>query len=162
MNAQAKLRMELLFLLALIAAAPTVARAQPGCEELNEVATFNYRNYGIGVHRDCGVFDPVCEVLRLKQIALGAPLAEWIVVSRDAALAAGVSPIPPNVRSQVEHLFPASVLDKARFKTGGGFLGTLQFWREEMGSRGAITLDYVIVFADQSRLGDIKLWTHEL
>jgi uncharacterized protein (TIGR03437 family) len=150
-----------LLLLAMLATAPTVALAQPGCEELNDVATFNYRSYGIGVHRDCGVFDPICEALRLKQIIAGAPVAEWIVVSRTAALSAGVSPIPPNIRSQVEHLFPASVLDKVRFKTGGGFLGTLQFFREEMGG-GAITLDNVIVFVDQSRVNELKLWVHEL
>ncbi len=162
MNSQLRPKLRLLLLLALLATAPTVALAQPGCEELNDVGTFNYRNYGIGVHRDCGVFDPVCEVLRLKQIALGAPVAEWIVVSRTAALSAGVSPIPPNVRSQVEHLFPASVLDKARFKTGSGFLGTLQFFGDEMGGRGAITLDNVIVFFDQSRVTNVKLWTHEL
>lgn len=162
MNSAFRLKLGFLLLLALIATAPAAALAQPGCEELNDVATFNYRNFGIGVHRDCGAFDPICEALRLKQIIAGAPLAEWIIASRDAALAAGVSPIPPNVRSRVEHLFPASVLDRARFKTGGGFLGTLQFWREEMGSRGAITLDYVIVLSDQSRLSDIRLWTHEL
>jgi uncharacterized protein (TIGR03437 family) len=161
MNSQFKSTLGLLLWLALLGAAPTVAFAQRGCEELNDVATFNYRNYGIGVHRNCGDFNPICEALRLKQIALGKPVEAWIRLSREAALSAGVSPIPANIRNQVAHLFPASLLDKVRFKTGSGFLGTLQWFREEM-TGGAITLDDIIVFSDESRANNLRTWVHEL
>jgi uncharacterized protein (TIGR03437 family) len=161
MNSQFRLTLGLLLLLVIIGTAPTVAFAQRGCEELNDVSTFDYRNYGIGVHRSCGDFDPICAALRLKQIALGKPVEAWIRLSREAALSAGVSPIPASIRTQVAHLFPASLLDKVRYKTGSGFLGTLQFFREEMGG-GAITLDEVIVFANESKEFNVKTWVHEL
>jgi uncharacterized protein (TIGR03437 family) len=161
MNSQFRLKLWLLLSLALIAIAPTPALAQPGCEELNDVGSFDYRSYGIGVHRTCGDFDPICAALRLKQIALGKPIEAWISLSREAALSAGVSPIPPNIRNQVEHLYPAPLLDKVRFKSGSGFLGTLQWFREEM-SGGAITLDNIIIFSDDSRAGNLRIWVHEL
>lgn len=149
--------------LLIIAGLPRPAQtfAQGNCQELNDLLTFDYRNWGIGKHRDCAWYDPVCNALKLKQIAAGAPVATWINVSRAAALAAGVSPMPPEVRAQLAHLYPASLLDKVRYKTGSGFLGTLQWFRDEMGG-GAITLDDVIVFFDQSREKDKKLWAHEL
>lgn len=160
MNSQFRLRLGLLLSLAIIGIAPVAAFAQ-GCDELNDAGAFNYRSYGIGVHRDCGFFDPICEALRLKQIALGKPIEEWISKSRDAAVIAGVSPMPPNIRSQIAHLFPAPLLDKVRFRVGSSVLGTLDWFREEMGG-GAITLNDVIVFFDQSRATNVKLWTHEL
>jgi hypothetical protein len=149
--------------LLMIAGLPRPAQtfAQGNCQELNDLLTFDYRNWGIGKHRDCDWYDPVCNALKLKQIAAGAPVATWINLSHAAALAAGVSPIPPEIRAQLDHLYPASLLDKVRYKTGSGFLGTLQWFREEMGG-GAITLDDVIVFFDQSREYDPKLWAHEL
>jgi hypothetical protein len=135
--------------------------AQGSCEELNFLTSFNYRSWGIGVHRDCG-YDPVCHTLRLKQIALGAPVAAWILASREAALSAGVSPMPPEIRNQLIPLFPPSLLDRVRFKTGSGFLGTLQWFRSEMEGKGAITLVDVIVFADAQRVNSLSLWAHEL
>jgi Domain of unknown function (DUF4157) len=139
--------------------APTFA--QGSCEELNALTTFNYRSWGIGVHRDCGL-DPVCHALRLKQIALGAPVAAWILASREAALSAGVSPMPPEIRNQLIPLFPPALLDRVRYKTGSGFLGTLQWFRSEMEGKGAITLVDVIVFVDPQRVNSLTLWAHEL
>lgn len=140
---------------------PAQISAQVNCQELNDLLTFDYRSWGIGKHRDCDWYDPVCHALKLKQIALGAPVATWINLSRAAALAAGVSPMPPQIRAQLDHLYPASLLDKVRYKTGSGFLGTLQWFRDEMGG-GAITLDDVIVFFDQSKEFNARLWAHEL
>ncbi|MCI0390105.1 MAG: DUF4157 domain-containing protein [Acidobacteria bacterium] len=135
--------------------------------------TFNYRDWGIGVHRDCkscDIFDVpchaewlVCQALRAKQIALGKPVEGWILLSREAAISAGVSPIPANIRNKLGHLFPASLLNKVRFKTGSGFLGSLQWFRNEMEGKGAITLVDVIVFVDANKAAnDVKLWAHEL
>ena len=153
--------LEVFLLLALIGVTPMAVRGQSGCQEIMDLSTVDSRNYGIGVHRSCGDIDPICEVLRLKQIALGVPVEVWIRLSREAAYSAGVSPMPPNIRNQVGHLFPAPILDKVRFKAGSGFLGSLQWFREEMGG-GAITLNDVIVFADESSVSNVKLWVHEL
>jgi hypothetical protein len=148
--------------LLLCAALTTQTFAQGSCAEVNALTTFNYRSWGIGVHRNCAWYDPVCNALKLKQIALGAPVAAWILASREAALSAGVSPMPPEMRNQLIPLFPPALLDRVRFKTGSGFLGTLQWFRSEMEGKGAITLVDVIVFADPQRVNSLTLWAHEL
>lgn len=136
--------------------------AQGSCQDLNALTSFNYRSWGIGVHRNCDWYDPVCHTLRLKQIALGAPVAAWILASREAALSAGVSPMPPEIRNQLTPLFPPSLLDRVRYKTGSGFIGTLQWFRSDMEGKGAITLVDVIVFANPDRVNNLSLWAHEL
>lgn len=141
---------------------PAQIFAQGSCEELNAITTFNYRSWGIGVHRSCDWYDPVCNTLKLKQIALGAPVATWINLSREAAISDGVSPMPQGIRDQLIPLFPASLLDRVRYKTGSGFLGTLQWFRSELEGKGAITLVDTIVFADAQRVQNLSLWAHEL
>jgi len=148
------------------------ARAQDECLEVKYLMTFDYRSFGIGVHRDCGScdwWDPICnaellrcETMKARQIALGLPLVGWIIASRAAAIDAGVSPIPPEIREQLAHLYPPALLDKVRYKTGSGYLGTLQWLREEMGNKGAITLIDVIVFSTPDGARTAKLWAHEL
>jgi hypothetical protein len=141
--------------------APTLA--QGSCQELNDLMNFDYRNWGIGTHRDCALYDLPCQALKAKQIALGAPIQLWILASREAALSAGVSPMPEHIRTQLAHLYPASLLDSVRYKTGSGFLGTLQFLRDEMDESGAITLKEVIVFRNASDATcNVRLWAHEL
>jgi hypothetical protein len=141
----------------------SVTKAQSGCSDLNELMNFDYRNWGIGVHRDCELYNLVCLGLKAKQIALGAPVQAWILASREAALSAGVSPMPAHIRSQLAHLYPASLLDSVRYKTGSGFLGTLEWLRYEMEGAGAITLKDVIVFANASDAScNVRLWAHEL
>ncbi|NOT61417.1 MAG: DUF4157 domain-containing protein [Acidobacteria bacterium] len=140
---------------------PTVG-AQSDCDDPRQLMNFNYQSWGIGVHRDCGL-DPICNALKLKQIAAGLPVQGWILLSREAALSAGTQPIPAHIRSQVAHLFPASMLDQVRYKTGSGFLGTLQWFRGEMEGKGAITLKDVIVFAKAEEAQcNVRLWAHEL
>jgi hypothetical protein len=146
--------------------------AQEECQALNSIMTFDYRSYGIGVHRNCGSCDwynpvclaelAVCEALKAKQIALGKPVEAWILLSREAALSAGVSPIPPEVRTKLAHLYSPALMDKVRFKLGSGFLGSLQWFRDEMGTEGAITLIDVIVFSGPSQANNLKIWAHEL
>jgi len=138
---------------------PARTFAQDNCQEINELMTFDYRSWGIGIHRDCGL-NPICNALKLKQILAGKPVEAWILLSHEAAISAGVSPIPANIRTQLAHLFPASLLDKVRFKTGSGFLGTLQWFRSEMEGKGAISLNDIIVFANPNP--SARLWAHEL
>lgn len=142
---------------------PAPSLAQDGCQELNGLRTFDYRSWGIGVHRNCEWYDPICNTLKVEQIAAGLPVLGWIEVSREAAISAGVSPMPEHIRTQLAHLFPASLLDSVRYKTGSGFLLTLQWFRDELEGTGAITLKDVIVFANASNAScDVKLWAHEL
>jgi len=142
---------------------PAPSLAQDGCQELNGLRTFDYRSWGIGAHRDCELYDLICNTLKAKQIAAGAPVLGWIEASRAAALSAGVSPMPEHIRTQLAHLYPASLLDSVRYKTGSGFLLTLQWFRDELEGTGAITLKDVIVFANASNAScDVKLWAHEL
>jgi hypothetical protein len=151
---------------------PEKTLAQSECQNVKDLMTFDYRNWGIGRHRDCGsceVYDApciiilgACETIRGAEIAMGAPLAEWITLSHAAAISAGVSPIPADIRAKLEHLYPPEILDKVRYKTGSGFLGTLQWFGAEMGGRGAITFDDVIVFKDDDWAGNAEAWAHEL
>ncbi|MBI1761688.1 MAG: DUF4157 domain-containing protein [Acidobacteria bacterium] len=153
---------------------PGLAAAQDvpaGCQDVNDMLTFDYRNWGIGIHRDCKCAEgdllcyaelPVCFALKAKQILLGEPVDAWIRVSKAAALADGVSPMPMAIRNQLDHLYPASLLDKVRYKTGSGFLGTLQWFRGEIQGKGAITLEDVIIFAEADKASNARLWAHEL
>lgn len=142
---------------------PVPVLAQGNCQELNDLMNFDYRNWGIGTHRDCALYDLPCQVLKEKQIFFGGPIQLWILASREAALSAGVSPMPEHIRTQLAHLYPASLLDSVRYKTGSGFLGTLQFLRDEMDESGAITLKEVIVFRNASDATcNVRLWAHEL
>jgi Domain of unknown function (DUF4157) len=153
----------LALVLMLLPAIPTPALAQDNCSDVNQLMTFDYRSWGIGVHRSCEWYDLPCHALKAKQIALGAPVQAWILLSREAAISAGVSPIPPQIRTQLAHLYPAPLLDSVRFKTGSGFLGSLQWFRSEMEGKGAITLKEVIVFANASdAMTSVRLWAHEL
>jgi|SRR5262245_50252870 len=142
---------------------PAPTHAQDGCQELNGLMTFDYRSWGIGTHRNCKWYDVYCNAMKAKQIAAGLPVQGWIEASRAAAISAGVVPMPEHIRTQLTHLYPAWLLDSVRYKTGSGFLLTLEWFRYELEGKGAITLKDVIVFANASEANcDVKLWAHEL
>jgi hypothetical protein len=152
-----------LLLMSMSLTRPAPMLAQGNCTELNDLMNFDYRSWGIGTHRSCAWYDAPCHLMKAKQIALGAPVQTWILLSREAAISAGVSPMPEHIRTQLAHLYPASLLDSVRYKTGSGFLGTLQFLRDEMDEDGAITLKEVIVFRNASDATcNVRLWAHEL
>lgn len=100
--------------------------------------------------------------------ALGQSLAillgDWIARSRDSALAQGVRPIPSDVRAALTGYVPEEVLDRVRWRVGGG--GELLSLQENLfrfGYAPAVTLDYVVIFQDERiALEDPKLWAHEL
>jgi hypothetical protein len=92
----------------------------------------------------------------------GAALAASIRYSRNQALRAGASPIPPDVRRELAPYFEPELLEKVRWNTAGRrlSLGTVLagwFYRE-----GAVTLGDTIVFSNQAAAGKRLLWAHEL
>jgi hypothetical protein len=90
-------------------------------------------------------------------------LAEWIVASRDAAIAEGVQPIPPQVRAALHGYVPETVLDRVRWRENGSDDFTLQQNVIQFGDVPAVTLDHVIVFKSRDdALSDPKLWAHEI
>jgi hypothetical protein len=90
-------------------------------------------------------------------------LAEWITRSRDAALQQGVAEIPSTIRTSLAGYVPDAILDRVRWRTGGAGLMSLQRNVFAFGDVPAVTLDYVIVFAeDKAAREDPKLWAHEL
>ena len=151
---------------------PASSRAQNNCADVNGLMTFDYRSWGIGIHRDCKCADgdiicyaglPLCLAMKEKQILAGKPFEAWIIASRNSAANSGVSRIPDNIRRTLSVLYPASLLDKVYYTTDSGSFLTLQWFRDEMGKKGAITLIDIIVFADSNRAAtDTKLWAHEL
>lgn len=90
-------------------------------------------------------------------------LANWIRESRDAALTEGVEPVPRTIRDALRGYVPDAVLEKARWRAGGGGGLSLQQSLFRIGDYEAVTLDYVVVFLDaQKAEEDPKLWAHEL
>jgi hypothetical protein len=90
-------------------------------------------------------------------------LADWIVASRDAAIASGVQPIPAAIRSALAGYVPDDTLERVRWRVGDDDEITLQHNLVQFGDVPAVTLDHVVVFKDRRvALEDPKLWAHEL
>ncbi len=90
-------------------------------------------------------------------------LTDWIAASRDAAIAAGVEPVPPEIRAALRVYVPATVLDRLRWRTGPGGDLSLQQAALGFGDVPAMTLGHVIVFKNRDEaLQDSTLWAHEI
>jgi hypothetical protein len=90
-------------------------------------------------------------------------LADWIVRSRDAAIAQGVAEIPAPIRGALAGYVPEETLARVRWRTGGAGEMSVQQQVFAYGDVPAVTLDYVVVFsAEKAALEDPKLWAHEL
>ncbi len=90
-------------------------------------------------------------------------LRDWIVQSRDAAVAQGVERIPGAIRAALHGYVPDDILDRVRWRVGGAGEMTLQQNLFRFGYAPAVTLDHVVVFERESdALNDPKLWAHEL
>jgi len=79
----------------------------------------------------------------------------------------GARPMPSEIRAVLSPYFPAGILDKASWNTYSPNRITLDSailsMQNELASVGAITLDNVIVFYDESQgQNNWKLWAHEL
>jgi hypothetical protein len=93
---------------------------------------------------------------------LGEPvLAEWIRDSRRQARR-GCRPIPDDIYDRVRDFFDRRLLDSVCYslrRSGELSLGRLA---TQYAQKGAITLDYVIVFQNEDLTFDDVLWAHEL
>lgn len=95
--------------------------------------------------------------------AMLAPiLSNWIATTRDAAIAEGVAPIPGAIRDALEGYVADEILDRVRWRVDNALLSVPQgLFR--LGYTPAMTLDYVVLFADEKdAVDDPKLWAHEL
>lgn len=93
---------------------------------------------------------------------LGPWLADWILQSRDAAIAQGVQPIPAAVRHALAGYVPEQILDRVRWRAGPAGELTVQQQVFQLDNAPAVTLDYVVVFAEEAGAIDAKLWAHEI
>lgn len=102
--------------------------------------------------------------LRQQAEVYAAPvLRDAILKSRQEALAAGTQPLPPAMRERLRGYFRDELLDRVRWRVGGGSDVSLQLNVIQYGDRAAITLNEVVVFAREAdALGDAALWAHEL
>ncbi|HSW12429.1 MAG TPA: DUF4157 domain-containing protein [Solimonas sp.] len=104
------------------------------------------------------------EALRDSAVEVGATLLQRAIAdSRAQALRAGVQPIPPQMRAKLLGYYPAALLDRVRYRVGGGSDQSLQLNVIQYGDQAAITLEEVVVFARQAdALNHDALWAHEL
>ena len=94
--------------------------------------------------------------------AAGA-LGRLIDNARQQAIADGVRPIPPGIYRSLLGYFPATLLQRCRFATGGSRALTLPALAFSYGDATAITLGDVILFkTEKVAQSDLKVWAHEL
>lgn len=90
-------------------------------------------------------------------------LATWLKLSRDTAVAAGVEPIPLDIRAQLEPWYDFQVLDAARYQVGNTQQLDAASAFLQNPDVAAVTLVDVIVFRNAEDARDnIALWAHEL
>ena len=107
--------------------------------------------------------NPTANATDSTVIRMGAAvLSDWITLSRDEALAQGVQPIPPEIRSAISGYVPDDILQRVRWGIGSNDQISLQSNSFYFAETPAITLDYVIVFRDTDVAHDVELWVHEL
>lgn len=103
--------------------------------------------------------------IRLEaQAQTGAPVfQEWLNQSRNTAASGGASPIPQNIRQQLQGFYDEDTLNHARFKIGDGGVFNLANLSIQYGGAGAVTLIDIIVFLNaQDAYNNPILWAHEL
>lgn len=102
--------------------------------------------------------------MRQQAETYAAPLLrDAILRSREEALKAGTQPIPPAIRARLKGYYPEALLDRVRWRAGGGSEVSLQLNVIQYGDRAAITLNEVVVFARAADAqADAALWAHEL
>ena len=102
-------------------------------------------------------------VLNNASLMLGMALRNWIVQSRQHAVAADLSPIPPAIRAQLEGYFDAQLLDMVRYRVGDDMPASLSHALLQNQDVSAVTLVDLIVFQSaEDAQNNVPLWAHEL
>lgn len=92
-----------------------------------------------------------------------AALANALVQSRDAAWAAGTSPMPPHVRQALLSWYPADLLDSVEYRVGITEDATLQSLSIRYGEATAVATIDTITFANPwDAENNVALWAHEV
>jgi hypothetical protein len=90
-------------------------------------------------------------------------LAELIHSAREASIASGVRPMPPQIHRALLGYFPEAMLRKVRHTSGHADSITIPGLAMTYGHIDAVTLVDVILFRDDhASRTDAKLWAHEL
>lgn len=97
------------------------------------------------------------------QAQAGAPVFEqWLRESRNTA-SHGATPIPPQIRQQLQGFYSEELLNSVRYKIGDGGVFNLASLSIQYGGAAAVTLIDVIVFTSPNdAYGNAELWAHEL
>ncbi len=88
-------------------------------------------------------------------------LAAALQRSRDT-VREGSKPIPEEVKKGLIPFYPAEVLDNVRYTIGDTSKTGLAGFAIRNGNAAAVTLIDTIVFKDESYLGSLGLWAHEM
>lgn len=92
-----------------------------------------------------------------------AALANALVLSRDAAWAAGTRPMPPHIRDALLTHYPADLLDSVEYRVGITGDATVQSWSLRYGEATAVTTIDTITFANPwDAENNVPLWAHEM
>lgn len=140
-------------LLGSIGTSATVFACPPGQHEVCVVACF----CAPGSKEDMGdIYEG------MSQMAASG-LEQWIVQSRNTAVAGGVRAIPLNIRVQLEPYYDMQVLESARYKVGDDVEFNAANTMLQNPDVNAVTLVEVIVFrSEEDALNNVALWAHEL
>ncbi|QEY62784.1 DUF4157 domain-containing protein [Metapseudomonas lalkuanensis] len=99
------------------------------------------------------------EVIR---VAAGA-MQHWLVQARADAQAAGVKPIPPDIRRQLTRYYDAALLDAVRYRVGNrNELGTAAAMLNDPDTQAVTLVDIILFRNEEGALHDVALWAHEL
>lgn len=90
-------------------------------------------------------------------------LADLVQSAREAAIANGVRPMPPQIHRALLGFFPDAMLRKVRYASGHADAISIPGLAMTYGHIDAITLVDVILFHDDDAARtDARLWAHEL
>jgi hypothetical protein len=108
------------------------------------------------------VTQPIRHVTTEAAVEATAPvLKNLILMSRNDALSAGATPLPPEVIWEFSGFYSQEVLS-VYWRVGQGHDLSLQANSFRFGDRAAIVLDTVMVFRSWSDANSLWLWAHEL
>ena len=122
-------------------------------------------NTGNNINRELDNAGREIDRMRLEaQVQATAPILErWLIESRNSAKRGGTSPIPPQIRENLEGFYDEDILNRVSFKVGDSGLANLANLSIRYGDAAAVTLIDVVVFNNNSDAqNNVVLWAHEL